>query len=127
MKCLDCPLKHIGQTEQTFYIIYREHIHDIRSNNSYSGYSNHILNTGHTYATIAGIMDVKTTGRKGKHLNIFERYHIYRISKDYLQMNDIYRHTQNPIFETLHELYTRQQHPHPQLCYESGISHAEYS
>jgi hypothetical protein len=52
-------------------------------------------------------MDVITMGRKGKHLNTSERYHIYRISKDNLHMNDTYIDTHNPIFETLHELYTR--------------------
>jgi hypothetical protein len=38
-------------------------------------------------------MDVITTGRKGKHLNTLERYHIYRITKDKLHMDD----THNPI------------------------------
>jgi hypothetical protein len=40
MKCLDCPLKYIGQTGRTFNTRYKEHIHDIRSNNSNSGYLN---------------------------------------------------------------------------------------
>jgi hypothetical protein len=50
MKCLDCPLKYIVQTERTFNIRYKEHIHG--NNNSNLGYSNHILNTGHTERTI---------------------------------------------------------------------------
>jgi hypothetical protein len=70
MNCLDCPLKYIGQTGRTFNIRYEEHIHDIRSNNSNSGYSNHILNAGHTYGTICHTMDVITTGRKGKYLAV---------------------------------------------------------
>jgi phosphoribosylaminoimidazole carboxylase (NCAIR synthetase) len=37
---------------------------------------------------------------------ILERYHIYRITKDNLHMNDTYNETHNPIFETLHECYT---------------------
>jgi hypothetical protein len=52
MKCLDCPLKYIGQTGRTFNIRYNEHIHAIRKNNSNSGYSNHILNTWHTDGTV---------------------------------------------------------------------------
>jgi hypothetical protein len=44
MKCMDCPMKYIGQIGRTFNTRYKEHIHDIRSNNSNnSGYSNHIL------------------------------------------------------------------------------------
>jgi hypothetical protein len=37
MKCMDCPLKYIGQTGRTFNTRYKEHIHDIRSNSSNSG------------------------------------------------------------------------------------------
>jgi hypothetical protein len=51
MKCLHCPLKHIGQTGKTFHTRYKEHtrIQAIRNCNSNSGYSNHILNAGHKY------------------------------------------------------------------------------
>jgi hypothetical protein len=103
MKWLDCPLKYIGQTGRTFNIRYKEHIHAIRNNNNNSVYSNHILNTGHTYGTIKDTMDIIRKGEKGKHLNTLEKYYIHRISKNNLQMNDTY----NPIFETLHDLYTR--------------------
>jgi hypothetical protein len=63
LKCLDCPLKYVGQTGRTFKTRYKEHIHDIRSNNSNSGYSSHILNTGHTYGTITDTMEIITTGK----------------------------------------------------------------
>jgi hypothetical protein len=39
-------------------------------------------------------MDIIKTGRKGKLLNILEKYHIYRISKVDQRMNDTYRHIQ---------------------------------
>jgi hypothetical protein len=58
MKCLDCPLRYIGETGRTVKIRYKEHIQAIRNNNSNSGYSNHILNMGHTYGTITVTMDV---------------------------------------------------------------------
>jgi hypothetical protein len=54
-----CPLKYIGHTGRTFNITYKEHI---------SGYSNHILNTVHTYGTITDTMDIIRTGRKGKQI-----------------------------------------------------------
>jgi hypothetical protein len=76
IKCLDCPLKYIGQTGRTFNSRYKEHIHDIGSNNINFGYSNHIQNTGHTYGTTDDNMNVVTRGRKGKHLNTWERYQI---------------------------------------------------
>jgi hypothetical protein len=85
MKCLDCPLKYIGQAGRTFQTRRREHIHTLRNNNSNSGYSNHILNTGHKYDITADIMDIIKTHRKGKHLNILEKYHIYKITRDNLK------------------------------------------
>jgi hypothetical protein len=55
---------------------------------------------GHAYGVTTDMMDVITTGRKGKYLNTLERYHIYRTSKENLRMNDTY----NPIFDALQEM-----------------------
>jgi hypothetical protein len=107
MKCMDCPLKYVGQTGRTFYTRYKEHIQAIRNNNSNSGYSNHTLNTGHTYVSITDTMDIIKTERKGKYLNTLEKYHIYKINKNTLHMNGTYIVIYNPIFETLQELNTR--------------------
>jgi hypothetical protein len=57
-------------------------------NRGSSRYSNHIVNTGHTYGTITDTMDVIRTGRKGRHMNTLEKYHIYKISRNNLHMND---------------------------------------
>jgi hypothetical protein len=54
-----------------------------------------------------GTMDIIKTGSKSKDLNILEKYDGCKISKDKLHMNDTYIDTSNPIFDTLHELYTR--------------------
>jgi hypothetical protein len=59
-------------------------------------------------------MDSIKTGNKGRHLNIFEKYYINRISSDNLHMNDINTDIYNPIFQTLHELHAREQHAHTQ-------------
>jgi hypothetical protein len=91
---------------RTFNTRYKEHILDIRSNNSNSEYSNHILNTGHAYGTITVTMEIITTGRQGKYLNTLESYHIYEISRENLHMNDTHIDTHNSIFEALHEIYT---------------------
>jgi hypothetical protein len=48
----------------------------MRNNNSNSGYSNQILNTGHKYETIADTVDIRRTLRKGKRLNTLGKYHI---------------------------------------------------
>jgi hypothetical protein len=83
MKCLHCPLKYMRQTGRTF----KEHTQAIRNNNSNSGYSNQILNTGNTYRTKTDIMDITKTEKKGRYLNSVEKY-IYKISKNNLHMND---------------------------------------
>jgi hypothetical protein len=64
MKCMDCPLKYIGQTGRTSNTRYKEHIHYTRSNNSNTGYANHILNTEHTHGTITDTMEIIKTERK---------------------------------------------------------------
>jgi hypothetical protein len=58
IKCLDCPMVYIGQTGRKFNTRYKEHTHDIRHNNGNTGYSEHILNTGHTYGTMENTMDI---------------------------------------------------------------------
>jgi hypothetical protein len=90
MKYLDCPLKNTGQTGITFSIRYKEDIHAIRNNNSNSIYSNHILNTRHTYRTITDTMNIIQTEKKGRHLNTLGKYYIYRISRDNVHINDTY-------------------------------------
>jgi hypothetical protein len=104
---MDWPMKYIAQTGRTFNTRYIEHIHDIRSNNSNSGYSNHILNAGHAYGTMMDTIDIITTRRKGKHLNTLERYYIYKTSRENLRMNDTHIDTHNPIFEALQETDTK--------------------
>jgi hypothetical protein len=57
MKCPDCALKYVGQTVRTFNTRYKVHVQANRNKYSNSGYSNHILDTGHTYGTILDTMD----------------------------------------------------------------------
>jgi hypothetical protein len=58
-------------------------------------------------------MEIIILARKGKHLNALERYHIYKVSRENLGMNDTHIDTYNPIFETLHGIYTSKQNTHP--------------
>jgi hypothetical protein len=57
-------------------------------------------------------MEVITTGKKGKHLNKLEKYHIYNVSKNNLHMNDTNTDTYNPIFEELYNTLTSPTSPH---------------
>jgi hypothetical protein len=44
------------------------------------------------------IMEIMETGKKGK-------YHIHKISKENIHMNDISTEAYNPIFEELNKIY----------------------
>jgi hypothetical protein len=77
-----------------YFVIHN--FHAIRNNSSNSEYSNRILNIGHAYGTITDAMDVIRTGRKGRHSNTLEKYHIYLISRNNLHMNDPQIDTYNP-------------------------------
>jgi hypothetical protein len=94
LKCGSCPSSYTGQTGRNFKIKYKEHVNDIRCNRDKTGYSRHILNTGHERAgdiTSSEILDVHP---KGPYLNTLERYHIYTCKKTriFAQRNTI-RHT----------------------------------
>jgi hypothetical protein len=62
---------------------------------------------GHAYGSITDKMEVMEVERKGKHLNTLEKYHIYKLSRSRLHMNDTHIDTYNPIFEPLQVLDTR--------------------
>jgi hypothetical protein len=52
-------------------------------------------------------MDIIRTHGEVKHLNTWEKYYIYEVSKDNLQMNDTNTDANNPVFKTLQEMNTR--------------------
>jgi hypothetical protein len=49
LKFQNCSSIYIGQTRPNFKIRYKEHIQDIKSNKNRTGFSHHILRTGHVY------------------------------------------------------------------------------
>jgi hypothetical protein len=83
---------------QAFDARYKEHIQAIRNKINNSGYSNCILNMRHKYGIITDTVDIIRTHRKGKHLNTLEKYHIYKVNKNNLQMNDTNVDTHYPVF-----------------------------
>jgi hypothetical protein len=57
-------------------------------------------------------MNTIKTEKEGKHLNTLEKYHVYKISKNRLRMNDTYIDMYNPVLYTVQELNSREQHTH---------------
>jgi hypothetical protein len=105
MKCKDCSVKYVGQRGRTFNTRYKEHICYIKSNNSNTGYSRHILDTRHTYGTMEDTMDVVRISRKGQYLNALKKYYIHKISREKIHMNDTNIDEHNPIFGELQKIY----------------------
>ena len=101
LQCADCPLSYIGQTGRTFNIRYKEHIRDIKNNGLSSKFAQHIIDTLHDYGTINNTLEVLYIGKKGRLLDTYERYYIYDISKNNLQLNDNFTETFNPIYDLL--------------------------
>jgi Zn-dependent metalloprotease len=58
-----------------FQARYKEHIQAIRSNNSTSKYTQHILESQHAYGPINDIMKILHFDKKGQVMNTWERYH----------------------------------------------------
>jgi hypothetical protein len=101
LKCGGCHKKYVGQAGRNFQKRYKEHIQSIRTNNSNSRFAQHILETQHPYGPLEDIMEVLRLDRKGQLMNTWERFHIYKLSKEGIQLNDTYADTHNPIFRLL--------------------------
>jgi hypothetical protein len=52
-----------------------------------SMFAQHILNTGHAYGCIEDIMKILHTISKGAHMNTLEKFHIYEMTKQGMQLN----------------------------------------
>jgi hypothetical protein len=115
VKCLDCSLKYIRQTGHL--------ISDVK---------NIFMTSEATVTPDIGITYVwnhmwwygcYNKGKEGKYLNTPKRYHIYKISKDNLRMNDIYRHTWPHSLDITWALHKKAAHTYPVIC---RIRHAKF-
>jgi hypothetical protein len=58
IKCNDCQLKYVGQTNISFRMRFKEHIQAVRTNISNSKFAKHILDAQHTYDTTEEKMNI---------------------------------------------------------------------
>jgi hypothetical protein len=77
----------------------------IKKNRQNSKFAQHILDTGHEYKTIEKTMKISDIGKKGQMLDTYERFHIYEISKQNLQLNDNFTEIYNPIYNKIISTY----------------------
>jgi hypothetical protein len=99
IKCQSCPGNYTGQTGRPFKVRYSEHVQAIRTNNEKTGFSHHILNTGHSYGSLEDSLEIISIQEKGPYLNTLEKFHIYKIKQTGYLLNDIHTDTYHPIFE----------------------------
>jgi hypothetical protein len=62
-----------------------------------------ILGTGHTYGNIENTMTIIRNARKGKFLNSFEKYYIFRARKQEIHTNEFNVDHNKTIFETMYQ------------------------
>jgi hypothetical protein len=100
LPCGECPAFYIGQTGRNFGTRFKEHINDIRFNREKTGYSHHILNTGHQRAKNTDTMEFLEIRQKGQYLNTLERFHIYQNRLNNI-LNENMPDKNNPIFDMI--------------------------
>jgi hypothetical protein len=66
------------------------------------GVYNVVVGKGNTYTAPLNILHFE---KKGPLMNSLEQFHIYRISKDNLLLNDTHTDTYNPIFNLITKYY----------------------
>jgi hypothetical protein len=98
MKCLTCELVNVGQTGRDFKTRYKEHINDIRQNVEKSRYAVHMLKENHEYGPIEEVMNVIKMENEGKQLDVYERFYIYKATKQKYVMNEQHSDVNNVLF-----------------------------
>jgi hypothetical protein len=59
------------------------------------------VETGYAYGAIEDTLNILHSEKKGPLINTLEQFHIHRLIKDGLQLNDTYTDTNNPIFDLI--------------------------
>jgi ferritin-like metal-binding protein YciE len=80
---------------------FKEQLVSFKNNNYNSKFSQHLLETRHTFGKIDDIMKILYYDKTGRHLDKIERYYIYRETIMNNQLNDKHRVTCNRIFDTI--------------------------
>jgi hypothetical protein len=101
LECGDCGLQYVGQTGRPFRIRYQEHKRDYDSNSTKSLFTKHLLDNNHKLQPIENSMSILCFQQKGRKLNTLEQFHIYKVTKKGIQINEQHTIKHNPIFETL--------------------------
>jgi hypothetical protein len=78
-----------------------KHYNDYKHAHNRSKFAQHVLEEGHNFGPMNEIMEVIHVARKGKMLDMLEKFYIYKETKHGNQINDKLTFPSNPIFEIL--------------------------
>jgi hypothetical protein len=76
IKCYMSSKNYVGQSGRPITIRHREHIRYIKTNNSASAYTTHLLNNKHEYGTANDTLKLIQPCRKSKKMNHWENLYI---------------------------------------------------
>ena len=94
-------MKYVGQTGRSFHTRFAEHFRDFKYTNHKSKFAEHLLENNHSIGPIDSIMEVLHTTRKGKLMDTLEKFHIYKVTRENIQINDKNTSKPNVIFDTI--------------------------
>jgi hypothetical protein len=98
LKCGSCSGVYVGQAGRNFKTRFKEHINDIMNERDKTGYSHHVLTTGHERASVINSLEVIEVQPKNQYINTLEKY-IYKHGRTGITLNEVQYDMYNPIFE----------------------------
>jgi hypothetical protein len=81
-------MKYAGQTVGRFRTRFSEHFRDFKYATQKSRFAQHLLEKGHSIWPIDSIMEILHPTNKGRPMDTIEKFHIYKITCDNIQIND---------------------------------------
>jgi hypothetical protein len=76
-----------------------------RTSRQNSKFAQHKLDTRHEYETMEKTIEILHIEKKGQMRDTYERFHIYEISKENIQLNDNFAETYNMIHDIIITAY----------------------
>ena len=102
LTCPDCGKTYIGQTDREFHTRFNEHKRAFHHNPQQSKFALHLTEHKHSFGHINNTMQIIQLQKKGRHLNMIERFHIYKEARKGNHLNDeLTTASTNKIFDTI--------------------------
>jgi len=101
LTCPVCNKAYVGQTGRNFTLRFNEHKHAFKTNSHTSEFAQHLIEHNHPFGTIHNTMQMLIHHKKGPHLNMLERFHIYAEYVTNNHINDNQTIFLNRLFDVL--------------------------